>query len=282
MSIPLTTARAGRWWQLCATLALGAAAGAVLPATAAAQQFRGVVRAGSGTAAVDGAAVIAFDESGRERGRTVSDPNGLFVLSVPNAGDYRLSVERIGYAEFTSDIVPVAAGELVRVEIRLSRTAVQLEPLQVVSRRRDPHTLMADYHDRVDFYGRIGAGRFITREQIEARSPSSFEQLLRFGSGLLIDAAVPTIGRGGCTPKFFVDGTRAEWLDLEMLSPSIVEGVEVYRGVAEMPGTFHDETGCGVVLVWTQRGEGISRPLTWRRLAALGGVIALTFVLMSF
>lgn len=262
------------------------------PAGVVAQEIRGVVRAEFTGVALDGATIVALDQHEREQARSVSDTLGLFALRLPRRGDYRLRVERLGHLPFKSDELSIASGEVVRVEVRLSESAVLLEPIQVVSRRRDPHAPLAGYYDRLDFYGRLGMGRFVTHEQIEARSAVSVEQLLEHGVGLRYELrptgagmrrvmVVPRAGSGGCRPAIYIDGIRAmeEWDDLKFLDPSVLEGIEVYRGAAQTPGVFMDATGCGVVLLWTQRGTSgagyTNRRLTWRRLVAAGGVVAL-------
>lgn len=262
-------------------VAAAAAIAALLPGTSAqAQEFRGIIRAESGITPIDGAAIVAIGESGREQGPAISDSLGRFVLPV-RPGNYRLSVQRVGYASFTSDTLPVASGETVRVEITLSERAVPIDAIQVVSRRRDPLAPLAGYYDRLDFYGRAGLGRFLTREQIETRNAALVEHLLAFGMGLRLENRRLVVPRNGCTPVFFVDGMR----DGEMPPPSLLEGAEVYVGAAQAPGLYHDPRGCGVVLLWTRRdasGDGAtSRRLTWRRLAAAGGIVALIIALTA-
>jgi hypothetical protein len=266
-------------------VAVAAAIAATLPATSAqAQELRGIIRAESGITPIDGAAIVAIGENGREQGPAISDSLGRFLLPV-RPGNYRLSVQRVGYASFTSDVLPVASGETVRVEITLSERAVPIDAIQVISRRRDPLAPLAGYYDRLDFYGRLGLGRFLTREQIEARNAGEVEHLLAHGMGLRLVSSgrsmVLVVPRSNCRPVIFVDGMRGA----DMPPPSLLEGAEVYVGAAQAPGLYHDPRGCGVVLLWTQRGASgdgaTNRRLTWRRLAAAGGVVALIIALTA-
>ena len=265
----------------CVAVATVAAITAMLTVSVAqAQEFRGFIRAESGITPIDGAAVIAIDESGREQGPAISDSLGRFLLPV-RPGAYRLNVQRVGYASFTSDTLRIASGETVRVEITLAERAVPVDAIQVVSRRRDAHAPLAGYYDRLDFYGRLGLGRFLTRAQIEARNASEVTQLLAFGMGLRLENRRLVVPRDGCTPALFVDGMRGG----DVPPPALLEGVEVYVGAAQAPGLYHDPRGCGVVLLWTQRGASgdgaTGRRLTWRRLAAAGGFIALVLALTA-
>lgn len=133
-----------------------------------AQEIRGAIRSENDLNPIDGASITVIDERERELGQSVTDSLGLFVLPVPRPGDYRVRVERIGYASFTSATVSLAGAEVVRVEIRLSESAVSLDAITIVSRRRDPHTPLAGYYARLDFYGRMGIGRLRCRSHMDA------------------------------------------------------------------------------------------------------------------
>lgn len=77
---------------------------------------------------------------------TESDSAGNFRVAVPRAGWYSLRVERIGYSAASSDTLEVGSGENVEVALRLSVTAVPLEPLLVVERRS--RILVASWRSR--------------------------------------------------------------------------------------------------------------------------------------
>jgi hypothetical protein len=272
-----------------AGLAIAAVSLVVLTPRAGAQEIRGVVRTVADLAPVSAATIILLDGQDREQVRVVSDSSGLFGATLTRPGGYRLRVERMGFAAYVSEPVVVARGEIVRVELHIAEAAVPLSPIQVVSRRRDPHAPHADYYDRLDLYSRLGVGRFVTRDQIEARSASDLRQLLEFGMGLRyefrrirgIPVWLPVVPSGGrCIPAVFLDGVRTDWTqpDVSLLTASLLEGVEVYRGAAQAPGAYTDPTGCGVVLLWNQRGTSGSdfsnRRWTWRRVTAIGVIVA--------
>ena len=68
-------------------------------------------------------------------------------------------------------------------------------------------------------------------------------------------------GNGGsCWPLVWLDGAplpTAEF-DLDFLSPSSIEGIEVYSGISQMPPQFMGSRGlgsCGVIVVWSREGE---------------------------
>ena len=68
-------------------------------------------------------------------------------------------------------------------------------------------------------------------------------------------------GNGGsCWPLVWLDGAplpTAEF-DLDFLSPSSIEGIEVYSGISQIPPQFMGSRGlgsCGVIVVWSREGE---------------------------
>ena len=110
--------------------ALLALAACVAAAPLHAQAVRGhVVEAESG-AAVPSALVSLLDAEGRQRAATVSDPHGGYHLTAPRAGEYRLRIERIGYATTVSQ--PLALEDGATVEHRL-HTRTQRVTLPVVT-----------------------------------------------------------------------------------------------------------------------------------------------------
>ncbi len=63
----------------------------------------------------------------------------------------------------------------------------------------------------------------------------------------------------GCEPAVYVDGLvyydqlgSVRITDFNFLSPEVIEGIEVFTGLAA-PARF-DSDGCGVVLIWTRGG----------------------------
>jgi hypothetical protein len=66
----------------------------------------------------------------------------------------------------------------------------------------------------------------------------------------------------------------------ETVRPYDLEGVEVYRGLTEMPGEFYDDQHCGVILLWTRRDADGGRPFSLNRIVvALGAFLAVVFLL---
>ena len=80
---------------------------------------------------VGDASVVLVDAEGDAvaTGRTRAD--GSFRLTAPGPGEYRLTASRIGYRTMLSAAVPLAAGQVVDVEARISPSPVALDTTTV-------------------------------------------------------------------------------------------------------------------------------------------------------
>jgi hypothetical protein len=233
-------------------------------------------------------AVSLRDSDGRTMTSAVTDTAGAFRMQAPRMGSYTIMAERIGYTSVNSPI-SVALREQVEVVLNMDVTAVVLSPLEV--KARSPYDLgfLAGYYERLE---RNAGGRFITRDQIDHRGALDVSDLLRdagrigvYSDRLRGQYVTMRGGAGECTPRVYLNGTLANrneraFVD-EVVRPSDLEGVEIYHGVASLPPLYHDETGCGVILLWTHRGDGPGqRPFSWKRLAAALGLAGAVVLLI--
>jgi hypothetical protein len=256
----------------------------VTPACGA-QVIRGIVVEVETLAPVTGATVEVLGEGNTEPRLATTDSLGLFVISLSRAGTYTIQAKRLGFLVAPPDTLRIGRGEAVSLELRLGSRAVPLEPV-VVTVRGDEG--LNGFERR-----RAGAfGRFIGREEIDARAAMKTTDLLRLMPGLVFEAQragsgsqLLMRGPGGlCAPAVWIDGLyvsltgRGVSVD-DLLSPGVLEGVEVYNSVAAAPTQYR--TGqCGVVLFWTRRGapepEGT---MSWRKIA-VGAVAAALFIVL--
>jgi hypothetical protein len=227
-------------------------------------------------------ALLAAD--GRTVARAMTDSAGTFELHAPRFGSFTIIAVLNGMITVSTDPFDVQHGAM-NVLVRMAATVVPLEPLTVEARgARAELGFLTGYYERMHWNQRTGVGRFITRDAIDARNPLDMSDMLR---------EIPRVGvarlrgtgnfvtmrgaRGECTPALYIDGVRANRRDRahldELVRPGDVEGVEIYVGLAQLPGQYHDETGCGVLLVWTRRGTAEGRPFSWRRAAIAAGFL---------
>jgi hypothetical protein len=237
--------------------------------------------------AIAGARVKLLRESGALIRTTVTNPDGFFRFELSDGGWHRLSADRIGFQEAVSPAFSVERRHETTVEIRLAADAILLAPLEIVARRAaQGNPTLSGFYYRME----RGLGHFISREDIARRGASHVVDLLvsapgvriqraRRGGGwtVYMSRALPAVG--GCPTQVFIDGMLmnrrlasvnrdalgqpisvdfVEDVDFsidELVSPTIIEGIEVYHGLSGVPAEFvNADSRCGVVLIWTRRG----------------------------
>lgn len=88
----------------------------------------------AGTAApIRGALLRLLDSSGNVLWSTVTDDSGRFVLRSATAGSFRLEAQSVGYRTTVAGPVRLEYGSVTEVELRLSSTAVVLDPIRVLA-----------------------------------------------------------------------------------------------------------------------------------------------------
>jgi len=97
---------------------------------------------------------------------------------------------------------------------------------------------------------------------------------------------------GACWPALYVDGRRIRLTEHETIDdfvfPDDVEGVEVYKGLATVPGDYAGyDARCGVVGIWTRsatsaqsEASGAANGSVWRKLAIAAVIQALVIVVL--
>ena len=261
----------------------------VWPADVAeAQRLQGRVVDGENRAGIMGATLEVVDEAGEVLGQAETDSSGVFAVDLAAAGSYRLRVEHIAYRTLETEPIEVGRAEAVRVEVRMGRTVIPLEPL-VIEARRDMGRL-AGFRERVEA---DPFGKFVTREDIEARPGSTPTDLMQGIPGVtlrpvgrvnnpfaLVTNLIAMRGTVGfCEPSLYLDGTRIHQasdapID-DMLSSGMLEGIEVYTTVGSAPAEYQPTNNCGVVLFWTREAEGTGRRGIWRIVAGVGAFAAI-------
>jgi hypothetical protein len=236
-----------------------------LTSPARAQLVKGrVVEVGSERPVV-GATIELTDTAGVRRGGTVSDTGGAFRVMVPQPGPYRLRISHIAYAATETARIDAALGVQVELELRLSPTAVALEPLRIVARTSYNTGWLSEYYDRAVMTRRSGVGRVFFRDEVERQNAPYVSVFLRY-----------LLPRGGCRPTLFLNGLEVDdpqQLD-GALQPDQLEGVELYNNQAFLPPRYANQGHCALALFWTRRDMEGGKPFTWQRLLAAGGILA--------
>jgi len=237
-----------------------------LPAAAPGQGDRPVIsglllddRTGDPVAAGE-VSVLAIDSS--EVVDALTGDEGLFRLTLPRSGTFRLRAERVGYRTADSKLFYVMPGDTIQIEFRLGVAAVVVDPIRVTASARpwgDRFGLvrMEGFFDRYARYSGSGFAEFLTRDSIarfEDRVPST-GQMLRWTTRSVrrVDPASGHVTlRNNCTPVYYLNGSRVPYAMVEPLGPTMLEAVEVYIQPA-IPAELGAGTPCGVVSYWSRQ-----------------------------
>lgn len=187
--------------------------------------------------------------------------DGTFVLWA-DTGTYRLRAEALGYRTDVSTELTLVPGDTLQVEFRLSADAMVLDPLRVVARgvpasERRGVVGMDDFFERYARYAESPYTGFMTRDSLalwEDRVQSTGHVLQ--WTTRLVRTVDPVTGavtlQGGCTPQYFLNGSRVPYEMVRTLSPGLLEGVEVYLRPA-IPAPLAHRAPCGVVAYWSRQ-----------------------------
>ncbi len=198
---------------------------------------------------------------GTSTGRAISDDEGRFRVEVADSGLFKLEVTRVGYASLTADSIRVFENDELELEIRLDLTAVPLDAVTVVTQRRAEPMRIVRFRERASFNQRAGIGRIYMREDLDRLSPNSAQEVL--------DRIIWT----RCRPHVLLDGLPFEG-SMSMVDGDVIEGIEIYRGITQIPIEYYRSGMCGLAMVWSRSDPPGMRPFSWRR-AAVAGVMVL-------
>ncbi len=246
--------------RLCGVAVIGLAGGALAlgPTGLRAQEpaprgtVAGLVRDSSG-AGIAGAEVTIIGSGLRAH----TNGQGQFRLTNVPAGTISVGVRRLGFIP-TVGSIEIGPNEAATMSVIVTPLAQALEAVIVRGDRRfEEHGRLAGFYQR---RSRSSGGHYITREQIDQRNPAQVTDLFRSVPGARIYSSTFTSVvrfRGmRCAPLVWLDGfpATAGEFDLDALDPYIIEGIEVYLGVATVPPEFRWVRGggsCGAIVIWT-------------------------------
>jgi hypothetical protein len=261
-------------------------AGFAPPLSGQTASFQGRLLADDTEEPIAGGRIILLDDRERRRGVVMTDDNGVFRFASVPPGGYRFQAARIGYASTTTPRVVVQPNERISVEIRLAEDVVLLAPIEVTAKAHRPSPVLDNFRVRRE----RGFGRFLGREEIARRNAPTASDLFAMVPGVRLGPSNPRGGRmvymagalgGNCPAQIYVDGflvnppLRTEMLEGpggrvsgrqvaseldftvdEVVRPMNIEGIEIFRGLSEVPAEFMGPNArCGVIAVWTRRGE---------------------------
>ncbi len=101
------------------------------PGSLSAQSFVGRIVDENTGGGVPTAAVHLLDASDQRRASTLADATGRYRLEIPEAGEYKLLVDRFGYMETLSPLFAVTADRDYPMELSVRPEPIRLEGLSV-------------------------------------------------------------------------------------------------------------------------------------------------------
>lgn len=230
---------------------------------------------------VEAANVVLSDTLLAEDRQGMTDGSGRFMFTDLDPGMYRVTVDHLTF-DALDQLVSLPSDRTVQVDFELSADPIELAPI-VVTALREKRLELQGFYDRRELGEAIGAGVFLTRDDIQDAGAIRVTHYLGRIPGLRTECqgsgnnnCVIRMTRGapslsgsaeyGCvSTNVYLDGVRvirdgegfSDSID-NFVSPSEVAGIEVYRGPSELPAEFGGAVGrCGAIVIWT--GPGIRR-----------------------
>lgn len=223
---------------------------------------------------IAGVDLVARDRHGVYRDAAISDDQGRFSFTVYRIPAVRIYAARIGYKRTGTPLLRFDENQFFEVELRLDPDVLLLAPLEVVARAGSTGSpVLSGFRQRL--VG--GMGHYITQVEIRRRNPGTVTDLLREVPGVRLTSSgrgmsrVIHMGRSEamtCAVQLYVDGmllNRGQGAGAAMqgdislddvVAPQDIIGIEIYRGLSTIPAEFYsNDAECGVVAVWTRRGE---------------------------
>lgn len=268
---------------------------ALLTTTAAAQvTVRGVLYDDARGTPLRGTVMLVDPSTDAAVVHVSTDSLGQFTLQAAR-GTYQLSAVRPGYQSITSEPIGFDNGERLTVRIPIAESgdpahkigvtehirpsAEEVAAAKRVAERRD------DYMTGFSTRKAVGSGKQFTRADLDRSTEHTLGEFLQTVAGLhVVDPGstnsmsmsrnassvllsnVPGSGLQ-CRIGWFIDGHRMDQQGtvagqadpvtdaLGSMSLDGIEGIEVFRGLSEMPAEFAaPDLRCGAVAVWTRRG----------------------------
>lgn len=239
------------------------------PSGAGAQAVMGRILDAATGEAVPTVELALLGEDGELVALAVSDSIGWFRVRLASPGVYRLEAAGPGYAPLVVDAVEVAGREEVAIEVRLGPRPFEVDAIEVVARRAMVPGPLRDFYWRAEQHEKTGRGIVVDRAELERFHGQTARRVLAQqvfikessrGGPVRILVKKRLVRFGGdthCEPDYYVDGLPVDALGVLAIPASDLEGIEVYRGVSEVPAAFQrtgNSVGCGVLLAWIRRG----------------------------
>jgi hypothetical protein len=239
----------------------------VIPAITPASAWSQAVIRGKVIESLNGRPIVTadlrvFDDERRVLAIALTDTEGRFRIELPDSGTFDLAIRHLAYASILAENLSVGFNEDVELEVTLDPNAVLVEGVTVIGRTPFEPVRLVEFRERAELNQRMGVGRIYMRDDLDRLNTTSARDLL---AGLTV---------GSCRPTILLDGLPADGV-LFGLSAEDLEGIEVYRGVTQIPPEFYRYGMCGLTMLWTRASHPDAKPLSWTRAIVAGAILGL-------
>jgi opacity protein-like surface antigen len=225
-----------------------------------AQSVRGRVLNAQTGEGIPSVKVTLFQGDGKKVAEVLTNSKGAFAVGALVTGPHRLQTNHIGYTTVTTEVFSINDDEQVVVDLKVSVTAVTVEPLTIVARRRDPRN---DATEEGMFARRLTLPPLGLRRVLLPFDP---EMKGAIKASDVIFQNFPQTRRRPCTVVYWngslvlSNDMAAQWLET---SVSELEAVEYYRNMIDAPMAFReipvqisfDNRECQIVALWPRTGR---------------------------
>lgn len=195
---------------------------------------------------------------------TRSSSTGGFTLQGVEAGQFEILFRQVGY-RVGSMALELTVERSTTVDlgvVGMVPIATELSPLVVTGEEPNDRLRQVGFYRR----RRLEAGTFFTQADIAKENPTLTSDLFRripgfrvFTDGSVASTrGIPSISRGFgmCEVDYYIDGLHMMAPDVDVVIPTSISAMEIYRGAASIPPLFRRSNNpkCGVVAIWTRDG----------------------------
>ena len=186
----------------------------------------------------------------------LTDSAGRFTFATLPAGSFVIAARRLGF-EPESVQVQLVNGRVDSLHFTLAILPGKL-PGIVTDAEAEDRLRLADFYRHRD--GGNG-GYFFNRRELEAARVYRVSDIMRRVPGVRLIADQSgrlhlRMGRSlNCPPDVWIDGIRAEGMNVDDMSLQDVEALEIYRGPSGLPPEYNNRLGrpgCGTLVIWTR------------------------------
>ncbi len=210
-------------------------------------------------------------------GSALTNEAGRFELSAPGPLPWTLRVLKVGFTPLSVIIRgPVAVDWDSTMTMRPA--VLRLDDLKATAAVND---VVARRLSDFEFRRRVGSGKYLTEEDIRKRSGTRTAELLHGVPGVTVSYNPPGVPGGtgirfarchGAGISVWIDGfkqrpdtfyrrddsyERAQVMAgmvadmLDRVAPQQIAGMEIYRGVSQLPAEFREDS-CAAIVIWTK------------------------------